>query len=283
MENSVKTEFQEIKNDNYELSKPTENIRKVLVLFGGYLEQSEDIKREFKILENAKKNDIAIIYMNYNQKLWLEENEKQKLAGQLQNIFIENKLPTTDTYVGGFSSGGNMALLISSFLTENKRFNLEPKGVFIVDSPIDLLALYKSAEKNIKRNFSEPSVQEANWIIANLEENFGKPKNNLPEYEKNSVFSSRTNGINNLRSLKNTKIRLYTEPDKLWWKKNRMADYDQMNAYYLEKLSESLKKSGFTRVEYIPTENKGYRANGERHPHSWSIIDKKELIKWIME
>ena len=283
MENSVKTEFQEIKNDNYELSKPTENIRKVLVLFGGYPEQSEDIKREFKILENAKKNDIAIIYMNYNQKLWLEENEKQKLAGQLQNIFIENKLPTTDTYVGGFSSGGNMALLISSFLTENKRFNLEPKGVFIVDSPIDLLALYKSAEKNIKRNFSEPSVQEANWIIANLEENFGKPKNNLPEYEKNSVFSSRTNGINNLRSLKNTKIRLYTEPDKLWWKKNRMADYDQMNAYYLEKLSESLKKSGFTRVEYIPTENKGYRANGERHPHSWSIIDKKELIKWIME
>jgi len=283
MENSVKTEFQEIKNDNYELSKPTENIRKVLVLFGGYPEQSEDIKREFKILENAKKNDIAIIYMNYNQKLWLEENEKQKLAGQLQNIFIENKLPTTDTYFGGFSSGGNMALLISSFLTENKRFNLEPKGVFIVDSPIDLLALYKSAEKNIKRNFSEPSVQEANWIIANLEENFGKPKNNLPEYEKNSVFSSRTNGINNLRSLKNTKIRLYTEPDKLWWKKNRMADYDQMNAYYLEKLSESLKKSGFTRVEYIPTENKGYRANGERHPHSWSIIDKKELIKWIME
>ena len=62
-----------------------------------------------------------------------------------------------------------------------------------------------------------------------------------------------------------------------------MADYDQMNAYYIKRLSESLKKSGFSRVEYIPTENKGYRANGERHPHSWSIVDKKELIKWIME
>lgn len=281
--NFVKTEFQEIKNDNYELSKPAENIRKVLVLFGGYPEQPEDIKREFKILENAKRNDIAVIYMNYNQKLWLEENEKQKLAEQLQNIFIENKLPTIGTYIGGFSSGGNMALLISSFLTKNKEFNLEPKGVFIVDSPIDLLALYKSAEKNIKRNFSEPSVQEANWLIENLEENFGNPKNNLSKYEKNSVFTSRTNSINNLKNLKNTKIRLYTEPDTLWWKKNRMADYDQMNAYYIKQLSESLKKSGFGRVEYMPTENKGYRANGERHPHSWSIIDKKELIKWIME
>ena len=78
-------------------------------------------------------------------------------------------------------------------------------------------------------------------------------------------------------------IRLYTEPDTLWWKKNRMADYDQMNAYYIKRLSESLKKSGFRSVEYIPTQNKGYRANGERHPHSWSIIDKKELIKWMMK
>ena len=40
--------------------------------------------------------------------------------------------------------------------------------------------------------------------------------------------------------------------------------------------------SGFDKVEYIPTENMGFRANGERHPHSWSIIDKVGLIKWIL-
>lgn len=282
-ETTIKTESQEITKENYELSKPAVNIKKVLVLFGGFPEKPEDIKREFKIFKIAKKNGIAVIYMNYNQKLWLEENEKQKLAEQLQNIFLENKLPTNNTYIGGFSSGGNVALLISSFLAENKDFKLEPKGVFIVDSPIDLLALYKSAEKNIKSNFSEPSVHEANWIIAHLEENLGKPKNNLSEYEKNSVFTSRTNGINNLKSLKNTRIRFYTEPDTLWWKENRKADYDQMNAYYIKRLSESLKNSGFSQVEYIPTENKGYRANGDRHPHSWSIVDKQDLVKWIME
>lgn len=83
--------------------------------------------------------------------------------------------------------------------------------------------------------------------------------------------------------MKKTKIRLYTEPDTLWWKKNRMADYDQLNSYYIKSLSEDLKESEFNQVEYIATENKGYRANGERHPHSWSIIDKNELINWIME
>ncbi len=39
----------------------------------------------------------------------------------------------------------------------------------------------------------------------------------------------------------------------------------------------------FQQVEYIPTENKGYIANGERHPYSWSIVDKEELVDWMME
>ena len=56
-----------------------------------------------------------------------------------------------------------------------------------------------------------------------------------------------------------------------------------MNAYYIRKLSQSLKESGFSQVDYIPTKNRGYRDNGDRHPHSWSIIDKDDLIKWIME
>ncbi len=282
-ENPVTTEFQDITNDNYELIKPTENIKKVLVLFGGFPEKPEDIKREFKILEIAKENSVAVIYMNYNQKLWLEENEKQKLAEQLLNIFLENKLPTNNTYFGGFSSGGNVALLISSFVIENKEFKLEPKGVFIVDSPIDLVALYRSSEKNLTRNFSEISVQESTWIIETLEKQFGNPNDDISKYQQYSIYTSKTNNIDNIKSLKNTKIRLYTEPDTLWWKENRKADYDQMNANYIKRLSETLKNSGFSQVEYIPTENKGYRANGDRHPHSWAIVDKKELIKWITE
>lgn len=155
------TEFQEITNKDYELIKPTENSKKVLILFPGYPHKAEDTKKEFKILKSAKENDIAVIYMNYNQKLWLEENEKIALAEQLQSIFKENNLPSNDVYIGGYSSGGNISLLISSFLSENKHFKLVPKGVFIVDSPIDLAALYKSSQRNLERKFSEVSVEES--------------------------------------------------------------------------------------------------------------------------
>nr|WP_315172061.1 hypothetical protein [uncultured Flavobacterium sp.] len=282
-ENTLKLPFQDLITDNYELIKPNKNIKSVVVLFGGFPEKPEDIKREFNILQLAKENNIAIVYMNYNKKLWLEENEKQKLAAQLQSIFLENKLPKNSLYIGGFSSGGNVSLLIGSFLKENEKFALDPKGIFSIDSPIDLVALYKSSEKNLKQNSSETSLQESTWIIETLEKQFGNPNNTISKYETYSVFTSTTNNIDNLKSLKNTKIRLYSEPDTLWWKENRKADYDQMNAFYIKKLYERLKESGFKQVENITTKNKGYRSNGERHPHSWSIVDKNDLIQWIIQ
>jgi hypothetical protein len=281
-ENSEKIEYEHISTAEYELEKPKRDPSAVLVLFGGFPEVAEDIKREFKILKKAREHEIAIVFSNYNQKLWFEENELDELANKLQKIFIDNKLPTDNIYFGGFSSGGNVALLAGDYLTENRTFDLTPSGIFIVDSPIELAGLYFSSEKNLKRNFSEVSVQESNWLIQTLSDRFGDPNKDLSNYEKYAVYSSKTGNIDNLRNLKNTKIRMYTEPDTLWWKENRMADYDQLNAYHIAKLSERLTLEGFTKVEFISTKNRGYRANGERHPHSWSIVSTDSLINWIL-
>ncbi|WP_396600495.1 alpha/beta hydrolase family protein [Algibacter sp. R77976] len=280
-ENLTETIFQEIKNDDYELYIPSRNTKAVLVLFGGFPETPEDVKREFKILEDAKNNNIAVLFMNYSRKIWLEQEEKLQLSEHLKTIFKQNELPKNNIYIGGFSSGGNMALLISNFLT-NEVLDMKPKGVFIVDSPIDLEQLYNTAEKNIKLNFSESAVQESTWLIETLGTKFGNPNEDISKYLKYSVFNSNTENIDNLKSLKKTKIRFYTEPDTLWWKKTKKADYEHTNAYYIKKLTETLNKLEFKDVEYIPTVNKGYRANGERHPHSWAIVDKKNLINWML-
>lgn len=275
--------FTEIIKDEYELYKPNTKIKAVLILFGGYPEKADDLKREFPILDIARENSIAVLLSNFNQKLWLEESEKYELAKKLQSIIIENQLPTDNIIIGGFSSGGVVSLLISDFIAGMKQFYIDPKGVFIVDSPIDLEALYKSSEKNIERNFSEPSIQESTWLLETLGSNFGNPKDSIGKYEKYAVFTNSTDNTSNLKKLKGTKIRLYTEPDTLWWQENRMADYEQMNAFYIKRLYDILIQKEYERVEYIPTTDKGYRANGERHPHSWSIIDKKDLINWILK
>ena len=220
--------------------------------------------------------------MNYSDKLWLEERDKKNLATLLQNTLEKHNLSTNDIYIGGFSSGGIISLLISDYITEKKEFYIDPKGVFIVDSPIDLLALYEASLINIERNFSDVAVQESTWIKNLFDKELGNPKDGISNYEKYAVFTSASNYTANLSNLKNTKIRFYTEPDVNWWKVNRKTNFEQTNAYYIQQLSESLKKRDFKNVAYITTENKGYRANGDRHPHSWSIIDTENLMNWIL-
>ncbi len=281
--NKEQVKYSEFMEENYESYIPNLPPKAVLILFGGFPESPSDIRREFDILDIVKENNIALILSTLNQKLWLEEDEKQELAKELQNIIEKHKLPTDNIYIGGFSSGGLVSMLISDFIVGMKQFYIDPKGVFIADSPIDLEALYRSSEKNLENNFSEPAIQESTWLIETLGSNFGNPKDNIQKYEEKAIFTYSTGNTSNLEKLRHTKIRLYTEPDTLWWKENRMAEFDQMNAFYIEKLAAHLEKKGFENVEYIPTKNKGYRANGDRHPHSWSIIDKEELIEWMLE
>ncbi|TLF45292.1 hypothetical protein [Maribacter aurantiacus] len=278
-----KVNYSTYKTTEYELEQPSIKSEAVLVLFGGYPEDSEDIRREFRILEDAKRNKIAVVYSNYNQKLWFTENELTNLSNQINEIFDKHKLPNDNIHFGGFSSGGLVSLHLGNYLLEKNIHNIVPKGIFIIDSPIDLAQLYFSSEKNLERNFSEISVNESSWIINELGHNFGNPNTDLANYEKHSVFTLSTDNHNNIKNLKDIKIRLYTEPDTIWWKKNRMADYNQTNAYLIKKLSESLINDGFTHVEYIPTKNNGYRANGDRHPHSWSIVEIDCLIQWILK
>ncbi|WP_339848528.1 hypothetical protein [uncultured Dokdonia sp.] len=277
-----KPKSQIIKTNEFELIK-AENQKGLLILFPCFPCDAENTLSEFNISEISVKNDFSVLAMNLNQRLYLSQKEKQELAEQLTKIVKGQNLSEENIFIGGFSSGGNISLLISDYLVKNKS-QIQPKGVFIVDSPIDLLALYNTAKKNLELNFSEPSIQEAKWIKDFFDNEFGNPKNGIANYENNSPSTYETQNIHNLKGLQNLKIRFYTEPDLKWWKENRKNDFEDLNAFYIEKLSDKLKTEfGNKNIELIKTENKGYRANGERHPHSWAIVNEKDLIKWMTE
>lgn len=280
--NVVAEPLVEVKTAAFHLVKPTEAPAAVLVLFGGFPQYAEDIQREFDILETAGQKGVAVVFLNYNQRLWLEEVEKAQLAQHLEGLFADNALPKANVYLGGYSSGGNIALLIGDYLAANPEYQLSPAGIFVVDSPVDLAELYANARKNVARNFSAVSVQEGKWLLGLMGNAFGEPETHAETYARYSVFTTKIGDIRNIAHLQNVPIRLYTEPDTVWWKENRKADYEQMNAYHLKKLHERLTEAEFSNVALITTKNRGYRANGERHPHSWSIVDREQLIEWMI-
>ncbi|QYA24662.1 hypothetical protein G3I01_03770 [Gramella sp. MT6] len=276
------TEITPISTESYNLYKP-DKTEAVLILFGGFPENGEMIETEFPITDMALEEEVAVVYMNFNRKLWLEESQKADLANDLKVLFETNNLPNEKVVIGGLSSGGSIALLIGNYLTENSNLNLEPTGVFVVDSPIDLAALYRITEENIKRDFSEASVGENTFIHNYFKSQLGNPDEEIKPYEDYSVFTYETKNYQNIEGLKNTKLRFYSEPDKEWWKKNMGVEYEQMNAFHIERLTDFLQDQDYKDVEYLTSENKGYRSNGVRHPHSWSIVDKEDLLEWVLE
>jgi hypothetical protein len=275
------SEVNHIIDKEFEIYKVA-NSKVTLVLFPCFPCDIQNTKNEFPIIEEANKKGVSVILMNYNFKLYLKDSELQNLTKHFNSIFKNNKLSTDNVYIGGFSGGGNVTLLLSNYLIKVEN-SIQPKGVFIIDSPVDLLGLYKVAEKNIISNFSSESVEEANWIIDTFNSEFGNPKDSISLYKKLSPYTLETNTISNLENLKKLKIRLYTEPDFDWWLQNRKNQKDEINSYFIEQLYNDLKIKGFQKIELINTKNKGYRADGTRHPHSWAIVDKENLLNWVLE
>ena len=270
-----------IVSENYELIIPKKQYG-FLILFPCFPCNAENTRMQFNIIDIATANNISVLLMNFNQHLWLSNSDKKDLEKIIMDAVNQYGIIIDNTYIGGFSSGGNVTLLLTDYLKLTES-SIQPKGLFIADSPVDLLGLYKSSQKAIEKNISVPAVQEANWIIETFNLEFGTGDTLFTKYENKSPYFSKTNSSKNISNLNGLKIRLYSEPDTLWWKQNRQAEYEDMNAYYLEKLANDLSNLyGAEQVTYIKTKNRGYRANGNRHPHSWSIIDEKDLVNWIL-
>ena len=277
------TKHEEIITEDYELHLPAGKIEAILILFPGYPEDAISTKREFKILNAAKKAGIAVLFSNYNRKLWLNVEDKENLTNQISATFKEHNLPTDNIYIGGFSSGGNVAMLIGNYMMSQEVGTPKPKGVFVVDSPVDLVQLYRNADYYSKNSTAENLINEGQWIIQSFDQQLGDPDSTIDNYESNAVYTSQTDNIDNISQLRNTKLRFYTEPDTTWWREYGDAGFERINAFQITNLYESLKEKGFQKVELITTVNKGYRSDGSKHPHSWSIVDVTELVEWMTE
>lgn len=277
---TAQPETRSIVDDRYELILPNQP-KAVLVLFPGYFETRDNLKIEAKkIVDDALGADVAVLLMAFNQHLYLSQTEKQNLSDWINEAL--GGIGDVPFYLGGFSSGGNVALLLSNHMAATKE-GKQPFGVFVVDSPVDIERLYLAAQKDIKRNVNGGAVSEGRMIISTMDTALGTPADSLHNYEAVSPYLFSKHNTHNVAALKNIKVRLYTEPALDWQQTNRQRSYEDLNAFMLENLSLDLKKTGFKHVEFITTENKGYRVNGgHRHPHSWSIVDGKDLINWML-
>lgn len=264
----------------YTLVLPEDETAKALIVFF-----NSDRDTINKIFHHALPLDIAVAYVTTGNRFefFFEEERMQQIETYLQEIISQHKIPQGNLLFCGMSLAGTRALKQAIFAKQGQsRFQLAPRAIAACDSPIDFVRFWQSLERAKRLNYNAIAVNEAIWVTAYLEKNLGgTPKEQEEAFSSYSPYSFSNLEAGNEQWLKDIAIRTYTEPDVKWWMKNRAKSYYGMNALDAAALINALQLLGNQEADLVLTMDKGYRPDGSRHPHSWSIVDEKELVNWF--
>lgn len=272
--------------DYYLVVKPESgNIRGVLVLMPGYAERAESIFSQTKLFNVAFGNGILTMAIAGGEKIYADDQVISKLNRGLANLITKYPTVSKDTFIlGGISAGGTIGLRYAEYCAENPgKVPVVPKGVFAIDSPVDLGGIYAYFQREIKKNYSPVGVAEANRVSEMMRKEIGTPETNPKRYDELTPFNHLLENEGNEKHLKNMAVRVYEDVDVDWQLKQRRRSLYDTNILNASELICRLMLMGNQRAEFVASKQPGYRSNGQRHPHSWSIVDETECIQWMLK
>ena len=207
---------------------------------------------------------------------------QQSLKELIELIVAKYKLQGKDFYIGGFSIGGTCVVKYSELAVQNN-YPIKPRAVFAVDPPLDWQRFYNAAKRVVRLSNPSQINEEVSYTIDRIKKEMGgTPETALKNFYNNSPYSFSDTTQNAIKSLAKTPIMIISEPDIQWWLSHRGYDYYYINIIDQAAMISELQKLGNDKAILITTINKGYRKpNNNRHPHSWSIADPEQTIKWL--
>ena len=269
----------------YHLLLPEGEAKGALVLLSGAWETTAHVLSATKELSQlAVDNGLAVIVPSVNQHIMLTRENLDFLNAVFADAIAKYRLPKDKFVLGGLSMGGHMSVRYTELALEDASQTVViPKAVFNVDGPIDLENLYNKWQQALL-NERNTNKYEPEYAIRELEKfTGGSPEKFHEKYVWYSVYSTSEKNGGNARFLAHIPIRTYNDVDVNWWITNRGVDLYGMNALDQSAMVNYLIGIGNTRAEFINAYGKGYRLEGYRHPHSWSIVDAKECIPWVLK
>lgn len=254
----------------------------ILVLLAGWHRKIEEIFQRTSLPQEVYKNGIATLIPSVNTRVHSDTscfafiNKMMLDYSRKENIEIKNVI------IGGMSAGGIMSLNYAIYMVKNKHESIpEPKAVVTVDPPVDLYNLWFIMERLSERNCNPAAKREADYYMNYCKKFLGGTPYEIPEkYKEVSPFARKVKNGGNTYYLRNIPLRIYTEID-IEWSLNRCEDLSDLSATDQSAMVNTLRMLGNKNVDFIVSKDKGYRLDGARHPHSWSILDSKDCADWI--
>ncbi len=257
-----------------------------LFLIPGLGQTAQDVLIQTNLPKLASQNGILTIIPTFTTgvlSFGIDSVSQQSFTTILAEVTNKYKLAEKRLFVGGFSIGGSCAVKFAE-LANQENYRQKPTAVFAIDPPLDFERFYYSRKRDIRLTVQAKPSEEAVFMIAKIEKEMkGNPETARANFYKLSPYSFTDANQTAIKNLINTPVRIYTEPDIQWWMKERGGDLSGMNALDASAMINELTKLGNKNAVLLTTENKGYRKpDNRRHPHSWSIVDNEELIRWML-
>ncbi len=207
---------------------------------------------------------------------------QQSLKDMINLVVTKYQLKGKDFYIGGFSIGGTCVVKYSE-LAVQKNYPIKPKAVFAVDPPLDWERFYNAAKRVVRLSSPDKINGEVTYMIDRIKKEMGgTPETALENFYSNSPYSFSDTSQKAIKALIKTPIMIISEPDIQWWLNQRGYDYSYINITDQAAMINELQKLGNDKAVLVTTTDKGYRKpNNTRHPHSWSIADPEQTIKWL--
>ncbi len=260
------------------------NIDGVVVLLPGFGQKSEDIFLDTWLHQFAAQNNLLTIGFAGRLRLAADDIIREKLNAVLTDVLARYPVNKSDFVFGGFSAGGAIALRYVEWCKQfPEQYPVDPKGVFMADAPVDLFHSWNMTQTLKEKAYSKVSIDEANWIEKVYRNIYGAtPAEDPKKFAQLTPFSMDEQHSKNEVYLKDVAVRAYHDVDIAWRLNNRNQSVQYSNYLATSELINRLLLLGNERAEFVQTHRTGFRRNGKRHPHSWSIIDEKECVDWIL-
>ena len=259
-------------------------IQGVLVLLDGYGSTADGFFAETKLQNIAYVSDILTVCVPTGPRLYADASMLELLNRILADTIEKYQLRKDQVAIGGFSAGGIIAVRYAELCHEKPaQYAVLPKAVFDIDSPLDLISLYKMSKKELARDYKGWWSGESQMIVDRFDKELGPVDGDRAKYRAVSPFETDLPRPGNEQWLKDVAVRTYHDVDVNWFIKNRRRSLFQTNALYASEYITQLISEGSTQAEFVSSKIEGRRSNGDRHPHSWNIAEESDLVQWVKD
>jgi len=266
--------------DYYTTTLPKGSVKGLLVIENGQLtDKSKILAYDMGIMT------MTVVPVSNSLDMLTGDEPLAIMDSLIAEVVAEHDIPPNKILIGGMSVEGTGAMRYVQYCELSKsKAGIKPAGLFGVDPPLDYERLWHESEHGVERNFSPDAVAEGKFVMLFLNDKMGgTPYNHIEAYRKASPFCYSAKNGGNAYLLNSIPLRIYVEPNINWWITNRRKDYYDLNAMDQAALINQLKINGNKDAELVTTINKGKTLDGSYHPHSWSILNEDELLKWCLK